>query len=486
MSFRPNPRLRHSFRASDSRVHARLSSRPDAGLLRMGGRDLFEAAKREPAAFWLVCAYVVVEYLRPQVMYPVFNVLPWGQLCLLAMTAGALLGGSKPTRFMALDGLMLAFSLLVLVSGLTAWDPQVSWEARNTYLSWVLLYVSVRLTITTPRRALLYWIVFALVNFQMSRHGSSVFIARGLAFDRYGISGPPGWFRNSGELALELVFAFALALSLLLALQNHMTRTKWTILLVVPLASFLAILATSNRGGQLALVVVCVLFVSSSRRVVRGLIAMGVLVCIGWLVLPAEQKARFASMGDDTTSQHRFEVWTDAVAIIGENPATGIGYANWVPFYSEWAPRNSPSYEFDQQLFVVHNTVLEAAVDLGVLGGVVFVALVLAALSTNRTTRRSVDPDAPFAEAIVGMARGLNLGIVGMVLAAQFMSVLFYPVFWMAFAMTAALAEVQIRNAIPDGRLRGVTGRRRMSRPVTRAHRAAAHQSFKRVHGPRN
>jgi O-antigen ligase len=56
-----------------------------------------------------------------------------------------------------------------------------------------------------------------------------------------------------------------------------------------------------------------------------------VTAVIGWNLVPAEQKARFQTMGDDRTSQLRLFAWEEAWNATLEHPLTGIGYPQHSP-----------------------------------------------------------------------------------------------------------------------------------------------------------
>jgi hypothetical protein len=45
-------------------------------------------------------------------------------------------------------------------------------------------------------------------------------------------------------------------------------------------------------------------------------------------------------------------------------------------------------------------------------------------------------------DAIGAIARGTNIGLLGTFIAALFMSVLYYPMFWVAFALTSTLRQI--------------------------------------------
>ena len=152
-------------------------------------RALFSALRAEPIAFWLLCVYVTVEYIRPHIMYPVLNVGPVAQISLGAMLAGVLLTGLRPRRLGPIEILFIFFSVAVLISGIYALDPSYSWENRNTYLSWVILFFCVISVITTPRRMLLFTLFFVVINFKMSQHATRSFASRGFSFAGWGVAG---------------------------------------------------------------------------------------------------------------------------------------------------------------------------------------------------------------------------------------------------------------------------------------------------------
>ena len=43
---------------------------------------LWKSLKQEHISLWMLCIYFFFEYIRPQKLYPVLDVLPWGQLSL--------------------------------------------------------------------------------------------------------------------------------------------------------------------------------------------------------------------------------------------------------------------------------------------------------------------------------------------------------------------------------------------------------------------
>ena len=114
----------------------------------------------------------------------------------------------------------------------------------------------------------------------------------------------------------------------------------------------------------------------------------------------------------------------------------GIGYQNWIIFYKV-------HFSDAEQLEQIHNTVLQAFVELGYPGGILFLFMIVTAFVMNiRTQREMKDIDGAEWDAIGAIARGTNFGLLGTFIAALFMSVLYYPMFWVAFALTSALRQI--------------------------------------------
>ena len=403
-------------------------------------RSFITSFRAETVAFWFLCFYIFVEYLRPQNMYPAIDILPWGQLAIIASVVSVFLTKSQPLGFGAMDKLFVVFSIIVFLSGVFAWSTDASIREWTAYASWILMYFCVVSVLTTPNRLLLFTIFFILINFKMSQHGARVFAMRDFGFAHWGLSGAPGWFHNSGEFALQMVIAFSMSLALLLALREQVERKIrwWILIFLFPLTAALSVMGSSSRGGQLAMAVVILVLLLSGRRVWRNMAVITVMIIAIANVLPQEQLERFDSIGEDRTSESRLMLWEHAIETIKYNPM-GIGYKNWADYYETiYQPVN---------LEEIHNTILESFVELGYPGGILFMIMIITAFVMNRRSRRdALTVNTVEGRTVAAIAAGLNLGLLGTLVAAFFMSVLFYPMFWLAFAFTSALRHVTLHK----------------------------------------
>ena len=401
---------------------------------------LWRALRKESWAFLLLLFYVAWEYWRPQAIWPVIDVVPWGTVTLLAAMAAFFLGGERGRSFHPMDGLFILFCIWVFGTIPFAFDPEEAagqWAVMGT---WVLMYFLVTNVVVTPRRMLLFWVGLMVVFLKMSQHGARTWALRGFSFANWGVSGSPVWFQNSGEFAMGMVIFTAMSWCALVAVRPYVSTWFFRIgVALLPTTALMSVLASSSRGGQLAAVVVVAVLVAQSRLRFRAVALAAVVLTIGWQILPPEQKERFAVMGseDDATGQARLTHWEAALETVQDRPLFGVGYENWLTYYRT----TNPIYVQE-----IHNTFLEVPAELGIPGALMFFALVAGSFVTNaRTRRRTRTIRGHWGRILNGMARGLDVAMVGLLVASVFMSVLFWPVYWMGFALAVALSETSRR-----------------------------------------
>lgn len=412
----------------------------DNNLLSLKLRSFIKEFRAESAALWFLCFYIFIEYIRPHGMYPVLNFLPWGQTSILFALISVFVTGNRAKSLNSMDIMFITISFLILLSGIFAWSPTASLKYWSAYTSWVLMYFCIVSILTTPNKMFLFILFFLIINFKLSEFGARNFAMRGFSFAHWGLIGPPGWFNNSGEFAMQMTVVFSMSLSVILAAKKYIENSTrwWVLLMMFPGASALTVIGSSSRGGQIALAAIALIFFLKGKHFFRKILLLAFIVCLALYFLPAEQIERFNTMGDDQTSQQRLEHWENAQTVIKHNPL-GIGYQNWIYYY--------PAHFDVIQIQRIHNTVLQAFTELGYPGGSFFLLMILAGFVMNSRTKREMDSiDDIEANAMAAVARGINLGLLGTFIASLFMSVLYYPSFWLAFALTSALRTISINK----------------------------------------
>ena len=403
-------------------------------LLGLDPRAFLRFFAREPLPFWCLCFYVMIEYVRPQQVYPVIDFLPWGELSLALTILTFVASGIRPRKAQILDTGMVVFSVVVVASSLTAFMPAVARENWSLYLSWVLLYVLTSFIVTTPRRFFIFLALFFLWSLKMSQHGARTLAMRGFAFADWGANGGPGWFQNSGEFAIQMCIFLPMSFHFMVSLRDRLPRWAfWGGMALLPGTAALSIVATSSRGGQLAAAVVTLFLIGQfPKRRVKGFAAVAIMLALLWTLIPPEQKQRFTEMGEDDTSQSRLTYWRHGLEIMREHPLLGVGYKNWGPYYVRY---------YNPEGEVSHNIFIEAGSEMGYLGLAAFVFLIVGTFVLNWRTRRLSRRIPRWEPFLRSAALGLDAALIGFMVSGFFVTVLFYPFFWMNLSLTAALHE---------------------------------------------
>ncbi|MBK8163193.1 MAG: O-antigen ligase family protein [Gammaproteobacteria bacterium] len=141
-------------------------------------------------------------------------------------------------------------------------------------------------------------------------------------------------------------------------------------------------------------------------------------------------------MGEDDTSLQRMAYWYYGIDIMNKNPVLGIGYFNWLDYMYFVEPTGvGPK----QIIEIPHNTFIQAGAELGYTGLVVFLAIIVTLLALNSSTRKIVKDNNAL---LFYITYGLDAGLIGLLVGAFFIAALYYPFFWIQFALTVTVHSV--------------------------------------------
>lgn len=414
-----------------------------SSLFSLRFRATWDFVKRQPTSFKLICLYLFMEYVRPQQMYAALTGPPYSKFIIgFALVAFFMEGRSFRMR---LPELMLGvFTAIVLASSALAVSPDASYEAISIYLSWVLIYLLIANGVDTEGRFLVFVFSFILYSFKMAQFGARSWADAGFHFRSWGITGAPGWFTNSGEFGIQMCVYFPIVTYFTRSLSQAWPRWKRYLFWAMPVCGVMSIVGSASRGALVGLAAVALWMLVKSRHKFRGLVGTAILAGGIYWMLPPEQMARLQTMGDDGTSISRTTLWARGLQIMRDYPTLGIGYKNWSP-YNE-IHYGSP--------LLPHNIFIEAGAELGYTGLAAFVALIILTLVINHRTRRLTRHLAGGNRFLFEMAHGLDAALIGFLASGFFVTVLYYPFFWINFAMTVALNNAalnRVRERAPEG-----------------------------------
>ncbi|MDB4575611.1 O-antigen ligase family protein [bacterium] len=398
---------------------------------------LWKAFKVESPAFWWLCIYFFLEYIRPASLYPILDFLPWTQLALIFALIAAI--NDKNVKWVSSNGniLLILFYLMVVLSGVFAFQPSLSFDKINIVINWIVVYFLFICIVNTEKKFFMFLLLFLIVNFKMSQHGFVSFASRGFAYANWGVSGAPGWFQDSGDFGIAMLIFSGAVISFTLALRKYWGRYKKLFFYFMAITGLVTIIATSSRGAQLGMVGMGVWVLLKSRLGIKALLGIVLIGSLLYVLLPEEMFEEYQTAGDDGTSQDRLAHWDFGIDVALENPLLGIGYENWLTYCNFMNP-NGLGYKSTCRL--PHNTYVSAAAETGLVSLALYILLALYMFNQNAKSRRNAKNSGN--TFIYHVSHGLDAGLFGYLIASIFFTVLFYPLFWVQLAMVVALNNV--------------------------------------------
>lgn len=416
-------------RVRSTRVESSLSLPPDNGLYSLRPSAIWTVLKRQPPSFWLVCVYLFFEYVRPQLIYERIQGPPYARIVII-LALIAFLFERRKVRFRMPELLLGIFSIVVLASSVMAYQPDTSYEKLSVYLSWVVIYILIANVVDTEERFLIFMLSFLIYSTKMSQFGTRSWAQDGFVFRRWGTTGAPGFFENSGDFGVQMCIFLPLIITFILALSPFWPRWMRWVGWAIAASAVTGIVASSSRGALVGLAAVVLWALLRSRQKVRSIIAAVVLAVLVYAIVPPESKLRFEQAGEDRTSVARLTMWKHALDIMSQYPVLGVGFNNWVTYHDTY---------YGGKGTMTHNIFMEAGSELGYTGLIAFLALIGGTLVVNSRTRKAAMSMPDRGRFIFFMAHGLDGALIGFLASGFFTTVLYYPFFWINFAMTVAL-----------------------------------------------
>ena len=395
---------------------------------------------KEHFSFWAICGYLFFEFVRPQSIFPVIDFLPWSQLFIIFAAIGMFLDPTvKWVSSPANKWIILFCITIVIATYITPSYPKISQKYFMFFFGWFVMYFLVINVVNTPKRFYIF-ISILLVSCAKIAIGTSIsWASRGFSFTSWGLMGPQGFFQNSGELSILMLLLFPLAYFFYKEMKDKVTKWERRLLLAFWICPILTILGASSRGAQVALVVMLALIFRKSVFRIKPLVGV-VILCAGiFFLLPDEQKERFTEAGEDKTSLQRLLYWKRGMEMIKRHPFEGVGFFNFAPYFAGHYPEDM----LYSQAQLPHNIFIQVGTDAGYPAILFFVLLITYCLMTARRLNKTAIP--PIYKSY---ASGLGYGVIGFVIAGQFVTVSYYPFLWINLALLASLQNISQKKLV--------------------------------------
>lgn len=202
-------------------------------------------------------------------------------------------------------------------------------------------------------------------------------------------------FSNPNILAVYLLLYFPFSLWETFLPQN---KGRIRIFYAVTTAfCALCILFTWSRGAWLGVALEILLFLLFYSRKSRFLIRFTPLLIILIPLLPNNFKSRLLSIGDlgESSIRYRLQTWQGTLRMLGGHPVgIGVGERAWRTVYPQFAVSGTKT------VMHAHNVFMQVAIELGIVGLVVFLTLIFVAIA-RAFQRKSIAALAAISGALV-------------------------------------------------------------------------------------
>jgi O-antigen ligase len=207
----------------------------------------------------------------------------------------------------------------------------------------------------------------------------------------------------------------------------------------------LGVIASGSRGGTLALLAGCIFFVpglrSRHRYLMIGIMLVGGL--LAWTTASESYRERIRSLTslendyNNTDPNGRKAIWARGRQIYRQNPVIGVGAGNF-PFADGGAKQGEG---LTGKWSAAHNAYLQAFVELGTIGGLLFCAILLTGARMSFGLWRPIrGPPLLHRPEFMGSLAAFATG-------AYFLSQAYYPPLFAILGMIALAERVRIREA---------------------------------------
>ncbi len=397
-------------------------------------KNLYRAFISEGIAFWCACLYLFFEYVRPQSAYPAIDIIPWGKTTILLTAITWLIADKKnkiPT-YTTFHSLFLIFFTLIIASSIFAYRPEISFSKLSDFYFWLIIFIILTGVIRTEQRFFIFLLLFLAANFKMSLHGFTSWASIGFQFRDWGVTGAPGWFHNSGEFGVELCLVFPIVAFFTMAIKKHLSLSYKLFFYFFILTVVGSAIATSSRGAMLGVAATILYMILISKYKFKILFYVAIIGAIALSYVPDETKLRFEYAGEDTTSTLRLERWEAGIKMMNEHPLLGVGFRNWSWYYLDRYPENVQG--------ISHNIFIEVGSELGYTGLVLCIIMFAYSFIYNHRTRRIAKNNND--NYYLWMAHGFDAALIGFITSGFFVTVYYYPYFWINAVFVAALHNI--------------------------------------------
>lgn len=256
---------------------------------------------------------------------------------------------------------------------------------------------------------------------------------------RHGVIGVSTFHLGRNEIAMVTVLAVAMLLPL--SASGPMRIAKWVALAVMAFA----VISSESRGSYvgLAVVLVAYIYLRVGGKLAATAVAALALGYVAYTQLPASVTGRVDTIinyeqdYNFTAQDGRVEIWKRGLRMVKENPITGVGIGNFTT--ADGLMRTSPGRWMN-----AHNSPLQVAAEIGVLGFVFYIVLLMRMFRASNGLRMAV-PDQDLNKDMAPIGDALFLAFIAYAVTGFFLHAAFATIFYVLIVLTISADRIAAR-----------------------------------------
>lgn len=283
---------------------------------------------------------------------------------------------------------MIALLAIMVISISYASYRKIAMTESARFLSYVLLYFITKYNIDKSQvKGLIncYIFTFAVMNvYGIFQKITGYGLLTAYAVPGTKILRTNATFDNPNTFAAFLLLGAFPILMMIIKSKTVFSKLIFAIIFVMTLCN---ISFTGSRNSFLALGVGAV--VLSIIYSWYFLIGLGGLVGIGFIVPMV--RLRLFQIGEKSIDDGRIHLWKTALKMIENHPIFGVGNGNFIELYDTYVAKYKELRYLNYSHYPSHNAYLKIESELGIVGGISFIGIIVGAIIKIKNVIKNVD-----------------------------------------------------------------------------------------------
>lgn len=255
-------------------------------------------------------------------------------------------------------------------------------------------------------------------------------------------NGYGGFMGDNNTFALALVMAIPL---IWYGSSMLKTRKYRMVAYVLFFLNCVAIIMTHSRGGILTLGAVLLIIILYSKRRLMTLVVCLVLLAVPAMLVRSTLLPRIntiTSYEEDTSAMSRLAFWQAGLHMWRDHPFMGVGFGTLNERLL--LPSYLTDTDFGDREMVIHNTYIQMLVDSGIFALLLYLSILLTAITWLLRSIKKIRLRSPGEEAC---SQALMISLVGFMLGSFFLSRVDFDFVYVLLMCTAAWYRIQRSSA---------------------------------------